>query len=285
MEPKFYKLSGTFSIKGPLFGAALGLVSLFPLSLAYAYLVRYIPFIYLNFMISLGFVALVAYIYFVGENYGKNRNKYTALVGALVMGLVTLYVSWVAFLFVLKHNLNYFELLTNPKMVINIIDNLVTTGWFSIKGGRVSGMLYAIFLGIEALLYITMFIVMWFGSFADNVYCEDCQKWVDRKNLPYFYNPEYANEITTRMLAGDESWIDWLQLVDEPHWLALNVATCKKCKNFHVLNLKEVRMTIVDGENREDENQVLENLIISSQTLEKIHARSNPTPPPFENQD
>lgn len=285
MEPKFYKLSGKFSIKGPLFGAALGLVSVFPLSLVYAYLVRYIPFIYLNCVISLGFVALVAYIYFAGEGLGKNRNKYTALIGSLVMGVITLYVSWVAFLFVLKtHNLNYFELLTNPKQVINIIDNLVTTGWFSIKGGRVNGTIYAIFLGIEALLYITAFIVMWFGSFADNVYCEDCQKWVDRKKLPYFYNPEYANEITQRMLAGDDSWIDWLQLVDEPHWLSLNVATCKKCKNLHVLNLNEVALKVVDGENQENENLLLENLIISSETLQKIHTRSNPPPPPpFEN--
>jgi hypothetical protein len=50
----FYRHSGKFGIHGPVLAIVAAVVAGYPLGILYAYLVKWIPFIYLNFFITIG---------------------------------------------------------------------------------------------------------------------------------------------------------------------------------------------------------------------------------------
>ena len=103
MQDNTYRSTGTFSPAGVGLGLLLALVAMFPIAFVYSYAVRYIPFIYINFLISFGAVFAVAYVYTFGESLGRNRSRAASLLAMLLAGLLTLFVFWATFLYVLSN--------------------------------------------------------------------------------------------------------------------------------------------------------------------------------------
>src|SRR5205085_6856631 len=108
MNNLYYKPSGKFTLSGVALGLAAGVINGLILAFVYSYLISYIPFVYLNFLFTIGYGLLLGFIVGSMMRWGKVRNAWIGASVALVVALVSLYFSWAVWLSVLfgKGNVN-----------------------------------------------------------------------------------------------------------------------------------------------------------------------------------
>src|SRR5215475_2687035 len=90
----FYVHSGKFGVHGPLMALFAGAVLGYPLGIAYSYLIKWIPFIYLNFLITLGYGFGFGFVTLYCMKSGKVRNVLVAMLTGLAVGGLAWYFSW-----------------------------------------------------------------------------------------------------------------------------------------------------------------------------------------------
>ncbi|MBU1536407.1 hypothetical protein KKF84_13860 [Myxococcota bacterium] len=273
-EPAFYKHNEKFNILGPLLGLAFGTAAAFPLAFGYAYIARYIPFIYLNWIVSFGAVFLVALAFVAGERMGKNRNRGASLISALIMSVITLYIFWAAFLHVLsKGAFSFTSLLFHPKDMMRLIEALVEVGWFSLKRARVRGLFYGILLAVEAAVYVGIFIAVWWSMLLQGVFCEGCNSWGSEEKLPFPVDQGHAPQIVAGMKTGDWSFISQLSFTSHPSTLLFEITRCSgNCPSFILLSL--IKNDVIQGKDGPEatETYLLKNLHITGEQLEQINS-------------
>ena len=275
MQDNTYRPTGTFDPKGVGLGLALAIAAMFPISFVYAYAVRYIPFVYVNFLISFGAVFAVAYAYIFGESLGRNRSRAASLVAMLIAGVLTLFVFWVTFLFVIsRHELEYVKMLTDPSHVIDLVKELVKVGWFTLKRNQVKGTFYGIMLAIEAVAYLGIFVFAWWSFLKERVFCEKCQKWVERERVPMFFDLAPLQTIATTLAAGSDAWVDQLRLADATPSLQIELASCAGCNELHVVNLIHTQDVVdKDGNPSTEEKVLMANILIHGATAARFRQR------------
>lgn len=272
--PSFYRLSGKTDITGPLLGLVSAVAASFLISFIYAYAVRYIPLVYLNWLISFGLVLVVAVISVSVEKTRHNRNRILSLIGTLVSATACLYLFWVAFLCVLsKHELGCFSTLAAPGKVFSLIEALAENGWFSLKGGKVHGTFYAFLLVIEAIGYYAIFVLTHVVMTAQTIYCETCSRWLDAEELPILLDPSLAPEVKTTAQTGVLDWIERIEATDLSPYLQIELVSCSSCHNLHVLTVKEMEVIPKDGYDETSEKVLLKNLLVSNETVETLRKK------------
>lgn len=269
---KFYALSGKIDFSATILGMLFGIVGAIPLSFVYAYVVRYIPIVYLNFLISFGYLAGVYFAYKFGEKIGHNRNRPVSFISAALMGLICLYIAWAAFLFVLfKHRVPYFKILLNPQGAWNATLKVAEHGWFSIKSLQVKGVVYYIFLIIEALVYVVGFALV--GTIGkDDIFCENCNKWLDPIRLPEKIDPVIIPQLQSIAQTGNLHFPTELQLTNASPYIVFSTTICDTCDNLKLLTAKQYSLEADENNNlQEKEGQTFfENLIVSKAKLEEF---------------
>ena len=92
----YYKPSGKFSPISFVYFILVCTVALPILATIYAYLIWYIPIIYLNFLVTFGFgFAIAITVGYLVVRLGKVRNYGLAILFALIASLVAYYLQWV----------------------------------------------------------------------------------------------------------------------------------------------------------------------------------------------
>lgn len=284
--PTYYQHKETFNVMGSVLGLAFGTAAAVPLAFVYSYLARYIPFIYLNWLISFGAVLGVAFAYVTGERMGKNRNRTASLVSALLMSVITLYIFWAAFLHVLtKGGLSFTHLVFHPKDLMRAIELLVQVGWFSLKRARVHGTFYGVLLAVEALAYVGIFIGMWWTMLLKGVFCEKCNSWGDDFKIPLHLDQEHIPAVVAGLKTGDWSFIDTVTPGIPDHSLIFEVTRCTgKCPEF--ILLAAIKLDVIQGKDGPEstEQDMVRNLYITETQLQQLFNLetrfSTPAPPP-----
>ncbi|NUM35633.1 MAG: hypothetical protein HUU50_13890 [Candidatus Brocadiae bacterium] len=273
---KFYQLSGKINVMGPALGILFGTLAALPLSFVYAYAVRYIPFIYLNFLISLGYAFATCVAYTIGEKMGHNRSRFFSFLGTLVMTTIALYLAWSAFFFVLfQHKISYFQLVTDPKTVWLLIEKIIETGWFTLGSTKetVSGTFYMVLLIIEALGYLWFFVATCVLDKA-SVYCEECSKWVDAVGMPSLISCKLENAMTQTATMGTIPWIDQLELTKDFPFIVFSMTHCSQCNRLSTLTATKVEMITKqkgkETESEKKETKLFQNLLVNNKTRESI---------------
>src|SRR5436190_7466286 len=100
----FYRHSGKFGIHGPLLAILAALIVGYPLGIAYAYLIKWIPFIYLNFLITTGYGLAFGFVTMLLLQFAKVRNGIVALLTGLAVGFCAWYLSWNGFVHAMVEN-------------------------------------------------------------------------------------------------------------------------------------------------------------------------------------
>ena len=273
---KFYQLSGKINIMGPALGILFGTLVALPLSFAYAYAVRYIPFIYLNFLISFGYAFAICFAYTTGEKLGHNRNRLFSFLGTLVITAIALYFAWVTLMFILyKHELSYFRFAIDVKENWLRLEELIKVGWFSMGSSKetVSGTFYMILVIAEAIGYLWFFVATCVLDSA-SVYCEECSKWLDVISMPSLISNKLENPMQQTTMMGTLLWIDQLELTKEPPFIVLSMTYCEQCSRLSTLTATKVDIIVKQkGKETETEKQeikIFQNLLISNKTRDSL---------------
>src|ERR1700756_273420 len=89
-----YRHSGKFGIHGPFLAVVAAVLLGWPLGVAYAYLVRWIPLVYVNALATFGYGALFGVITTVILKMAKVRNNPIAWLTSLLVGCLAFYFAW-----------------------------------------------------------------------------------------------------------------------------------------------------------------------------------------------
>jgi hypothetical protein len=184
-------------------------------------------------------------------------------------------VFWVTFLYVLsERNLGYLSMLTDPAQVIDLVKELVKVGWFALRNNRVKGTAYGVMLAIEAVAYIGIFAFAWWTFLKERVFCEKCQKWVDRERVAMYFDLAPLEGIAGALAAGSDAWVDQLRLADSTPSLQIELASCAGCQELHVVNLVHTQDVVdKDGNPSTEEKVLMSNILIHGTTAARFHQR------------
>jgi hypothetical protein len=246
-----YQPSGFFrptTIVG--FAAAIVVAAL--LAWLYQLLARWIPIIYLNILLCIGFAACVGGLGMFAVRAGHCRNRAVALVLALPLagGAVAATYYW-DYQHLLSVAQEKFPDVSRDEIRRELtfrryLDGKQETGWsVSSHGGtgtQMNGVVVLVVWGIEALIIGVLGVMMaWIA--AGDPYCERCNRWTDEKKLTL---PGIGREAVDPLLErADLSAVVALTPPAEPAdpvALAFTVKLCPACRETGFLTIEEKRL-------------------------------------------
>ena len=91
----YYRHTGGFNASSVVLVPLLGGVAAAVLGAIYSYATRYIPFIYINFLLTIGLGCGIGFVTAFGLRQGKVRNYGFGPVVGLIIGVIGSYFTWV----------------------------------------------------------------------------------------------------------------------------------------------------------------------------------------------
>lgn len=136
----FYKESGYATNLSLALVIACGIFSLIFLSMIYSMLIAFIPIVYFNILIVIGFGITISFVNRFFIRLFKIRNRKKALLLSVILGVIAVYLQWVWYiifassieLFSSNSFLNFVSLLFQPISVFDIISEIYSVGLWSI---------------------------------------------------------------------------------------------------------------------------------------------------------
>jgi hypothetical protein len=158
MEPNihpFYKHSGKFNPLIPLLALLAAVIAGIPLGLLYGSLMKWIPFIYLNVLITFGYGMAFGVLTVLLMKAGKVRNNFVAFLGGAGVGMIAWYFAWNGCIHSLADKAPW---ILSPMQIRDAADYLYTNGSWSIgfSGHEpITGIPLAIVWLIEGAMIVT----------------------------------------------------------------------------------------------------------------------------------
>lgn len=249
---RYYRPSGRFTPVGlgVTLATAMGGIALS--ALIYGYAIAWIPFVYINILLILGYAVACAGLATAGLNFGKVRNVPIAVALSLFLGFFGVYAAWVVWIFA-ESSQEVF--IWAPGELKNVITGLAEIGVWSFKGTTPTGWgLYTFWL-LEAVSIIGATVYGGYNAVADNPFCEKCECWMESPRVVgTFDNPTDPRSLQTELEAGRTDVIRQLKpnTADDPAYTIAEVEVCDTCSNFQLLSWKHREVSV----NKEGETSV-----------------------------
>jgi hypothetical protein len=276
-----YRHSGKFGAHAfllvPLAGVLLG----WPLGFAYAYLIKWIPFVYLNILLTLGYGwALGAATAWVLKRC-RVRNLPVALALAAFVGLAANYFRWNGHVHAL---LDEAPLLSPPGEIRAIMGFLYEHGSWALRhGGNVTGWFLA---GVWIAEALTILVVVGFVGTApvrDYPYCEKNNCWLDEQTKYETLAAFTDVQQLAALKAGDIAPVIEAKprVEGDPVFARLMLKHSPRCGEFFTLRVENVTRTKnKKGEVKEEAKALTRDLVLPSEMrslVERFAALSSAT--------
>jgi len=268
---KYYTHSGAFSPLSIVYFLAYGIIGSSILGGLYALAIYYIPFVYLNVLITFIFGLLNGMVIVFASKAGKTRNTALTTFFAMAFGVFAWYVSWA--IWINQTSLSSSFILT-PQELGNYMSILAKLGPWSVFGWQAKGVpLYLIWF-IEFAIIAGGSAFMAWSSIRDLPFCEGCNEWMDSPETIGPLQPiADQKEMAFQLERGDSSALSNLQKVDDEakEYSNLILTSCDKCNQNHLLSLEKV--TVTEDENNKkskDEKNILSLLKIETEQYQLL---------------
>lgn len=268
---KYYKESGKIGLPGIVLMAAAGLIASAILGAIYGYAIFYIPFIYLNFFITIFFGVGVGLAIGKTGYFTKVRNRQAVLIFGLVFGIIAGYFGWIFWIHAASEQT---VLDFNPENILTIMGDIAENGAWSMFGWTPTGAALYIIWAIEGLIIIIASIIFALSGIGRQPFCEECENWTEETTLTNTLEP--IGDPGTLISGLEKNNIGELTKLkrvspDESHRTKVQLLNCPECGKSHYLTLEDIKVTVNDkGETKEDETTILENLILTNQSFDEI---------------
>ncbi len=281
---QFYRHSGRCGMWGVPVAAGVGVVTALVLGAVYAYGTNWIPFIYLNALLTVGFGLAVGAAVAWGARAGKIRSMPIAVMVGGVVGVLAIYFAWV------------FDPMARVEIVDQPIWDLQTLwaymklgydeGFWSIgqHGGEVKGVFLAGVWAVEAVIIIGVAALTVRGLLGTRPFCETCNRWTTVEKgvaLLSLTGDEGVDAKLNRLMEGDLGALSefYQGAESEPAVLRLDLATCADCPTCNYVTATLVRLVEKKkGEVSKQEQALLQNLELAPEDVEKVRSAGVPRP-------
>jgi hypothetical protein len=279
----FYRHSGKFGVHGPLLAIIAAVVAGYPLGIVYSYLIKWIPFIYLNLFITIGYGLAFGFITLPLLRFAAVRNATVALLTGLVVGLCASYFSWNGFVHAMVKGAPALISFTQLEQVMKI---LYENGSWAIgfSGGEpVTGFFLVIVWLIEAAIIIGVNILMAYSAVAAVPYCEAHECWLNQEKkidkLDAFVHPDHIAAFQAGNIAPLEQ--SRPRVPASGRFARLILRHSDKCHDFCTLSIENVTVTTdKHGKPKESTQTVMTNLLVPKSMFDYLaqfeHATARP---------
>jgi hypothetical protein len=268
-------------VHGPLLAVVAGGVAAFPLGLAYSYLVKWIPFIYLNFLITAGYGFVFGWMTLHLLKLGKVRNGPIALLAGFAVGLLAWWGSWNG----CAHALigSKAPWLLTPSQMEMFVKILYKEGSWGIgfsSSTPVSGILLGIFWLVEGAVIVGLSTIIAYGSIASMPFCElhDCwlneEKKIDK--LDAFVQPDHI----AAFQAGDIAPLEEARprVPASGRFARLTLKHSDSCHDFCTLSIANVTVASdKNGNPKETEHEIMSNLLVPKSMFDYLNGFEHAT--------
>lgn len=245
-----YKHSGTVPFGGLVATAVAGLGTAMCLAVVYSYAIVYIPFIYINFFLTLGFGFGVGKVIAVMAQAKKMRSSSIPLLLGAVTAVVGWYVSWgVDFLARagIPDNGSLFVAF-DPRLLLGYVQMFFDQGFWGIGRANlmVSGIPLAIVWLIEATVIIGLAAFTARSEMLEMVFCEACDCWANQQKNVSRLSATCAADLVAGITRGDLSVLRNAQRATDSDmsFVGLNLASCDVCNNCNYLSVDLVTTSL-----------------------------------------
>ena len=174
-----YRHSGKFGLSGILLALAVAGAVGFPLGFVYAYAIKWIPFIYLNVLLTAGYGFVLGFVTAQVMKFSKARNVAIAALCGLLGGGVGLYLAWNGHMHSVFKDAPVFW---QPAALWAGVEQLYEQGSWSFRGNdNVTGIVLGIVWAVEALIILGLSVMVPFGIVSSTPFCEQTQCWLDEE--------------------------------------------------------------------------------------------------------
>jgi len=277
---EFYRHSGKFGVHGPLLAVLAACLLGYPLGIAYAYLIDWIPFVYLNFFITLFYGMAFGLLSAFLLRFARVRNTLVASLTGLASGACAYYFSWNGYVHMLMSDP---PLLADFGQLSRLTNLLYTVGSWSIgsSGTPVTGPLLGLVWAVEATMIIGACTVLAYGAVALVPYCESCRNWLSEEEkidtLDHFDSPQHIEQLK----AGSIAPLDQARPRDPAasRFARLTVRHSPKCAEFCTLSVDNVSVSVdKEGKSKEKSEAVISNLQVPKSLLDRL-TKADPAAP------
>lgn len=288
-EVATYRHSGKFAPSLILVGAGLAVGASLPLAWLYALGIYYIPFVYLNVLLTLGFGwALGALVVWVLRGC-RVRNTTLALLTALGVTALAFYFHWAAWVSTVLGSgdveVGVLDAALQPAALWSVVLAINETGaWGFGESPVTGGVLWAIW-AVEALIVFGVALFWTHVAFQDVPYCEVCDSWCEKeKNVARLTGPDpdvILDAVTGKDFAALATFPRVPLDADAGGWLEFDCECCPKCGRTNTLDASLV--AIVEnskGQDERKEQEVLQNFLLTREEVGQIRALADPMPAP-----
>jgi hypothetical protein len=273
-----YRHSGRCGLWGVPAASVAGVAAALVLGVVYAYGTNWIPFIYLNFLLTLGFGFAVGAAVVWGAKAGKIRNMPVATMVGGTVGVLAVYFAWVF------DPMARVDVIGRPMWDVQFLWAYMKFGYangfwaMGHNGDPVKGLMLASVWAGEATMIIGAAALTVRGLLGTQPFCEETNQWTTTaKNVARLslVGDENVEAKLQRLLEGDVDALGEFYRAGEgdPAVLQLDLATCRDCPTCNYLTIRSVRSVVnKKGEVSKQEQELLVNLQVAPEDVAKIHA-------------
>lgn len=288
MKERYYKPSGKISPLGVIYFLVIVAILAPVFALAYAYAIWYIPIIYLNFILLIFLVMAMGNVVDFVTKWGKIRLKVFVWLGAILFGVVVLYLHWAVWLSLFWNNngswdlgsdftiaLSKFDLelilefIKDPGLTWNTIKHVNELGPWVISETVMQGTTLWILWGIEAVALIFGPVV--FGTKQVSYpFCESKNTWAPARILDK--RMQYVNDAKKFKAELENGNFDVILNVETEGEQLDSSATLilYECDNQDYLSVANVSRTLEKGKAKTKADDIVSFLIVDKSNSQKI---------------
>jgi hypothetical protein len=249
---------------------AAGLIGL--LGYGYSFVTDLNPFIYFNFIGTIGYVFVIVFIIGIVQRIGKIRSYSTGVIVTIILALFGLYAVWTTYIMVVfEKDLNF--AFTNFFDSIEILSNRsYSIGRRSSSIDLSGGILMTCWVIESVILALGPIVIVAAAGKNDSVYCEDCEKWADDEKIFLKKSPLRLTKanIEEKILNRKLNELLELETTDGNEGIVgehyeIKFTSCGSCKKAFYLSVNFVSLTM----NSKSEIEKNEELILPFYKLER----------------
>ncbi len=268
-----YSHSGRIGPLGPILAVLFAVLLALPLGLAYAFLIKLCPFVYLNVIGTVVLGGIFGYLSGRAMIIGPVRNNTMALACGAVAGILALYGAWVGHVYVITRHFTDSAVWTlNPALLWSIIKDINQSGTWTIAGDDpVNGfMLWVVWL-VEAGIIIGAAAVVSRMAIAKLPFCEQALCWLKDSESIDTLEVIVDPEAEAALARGDLSPLASIgpRVANAPAWTRLFLRSSPKT-DMRTVCVQRVALVDNDGKTEENVSDLSDPLVVPTAMYDLI---------------
>lgn len=284
-----YRHSGKVSLVGLLSGAAATFVGAPLVATVYSIAIAYIPFIYLNAILSGVFGGAVGFGVALAMKWGKVRNTWLIMASAFGATLFAHYIGWMVWVAVMFFRADAevpVVAILFPPTFFEIIGELGSEGVWTIGRSNtpVSGFFLWLVWCLEALIVFGASLFAAFATAEGEPFCEACQSWCRaHEDVLRLTGHAESSSMSSRLLVHDLSVLTEASrpAASDQAWHQVDLCLCEKCGGTNTLTLSHVTLSYdKKGNAQTKKDALIDRLLLSNEQASWVRGVASAPPAP-----